>query len=105
MSVENPILNSPYLEPKLHYATLATGPEKGALDYTKIVDGRRIFDPEAEGALPTRQTSPQGQIFEVNDFANEYGTHIINLCRKEVGLWRASNYPNTTRVTKGLLNF
>jgi type III restriction enzyme len=105
MSADNPILNSPYSEPQLHYATVATGPEKGALDYTNIVKGRRIFDPESEGALPTRQTNPQGQIFEVNDFAAEYRSHIINLCRKEVGLWRTANYPNTTRITKELLTF
>lgn len=105
MTSDNPILNSPYEEPKLHYATVATGPEKGALDYTKVVNGRRIFNPESEGAIPTRQTNPQGEIFEVNDFAEQYGTHIINLCRKEVGLWRAANYPNTTRVTKELLTF
>ncbi len=105
MSTHNPILNSPYNEPALHYATVASGEEKGALDYERVVQGRRIFDPNSEGAIPTRQTNPQGQIFEINDFAEEYGTHIINLCRKEVGIWRAANYPNTTRVTKELLTF
>jgi hypothetical protein len=59
MSTDNPILNSPYYEPKLHYATVATGSEKGALDYTKVVEGRRIFDPNSEGAIPTRQTNAQ----------------------------------------------
>ena len=103
MSTDNPILNNPYYEPLLHYATVATGEERGSLDYSKKVRGRRIFDPESEGAIPARQTNPQGQIFEVNDFAAEYGTHIINLCRKEIGLWRTANYPNTTRVTKELL--
>ena len=105
MSTDNPILNNPYYEPLLHYATVATGEERGSLDYSKKVRGRRIFDPESEGAIPARQTNPQGQIFEVNDFAAEYGTHIINLCRKEIGLWRTANYPNTTRVTKELLTF
>ena len=46
MSSENPILNSPYDEPKLHYATIATGKEKGSLEYSKIVEGRRIFNPD-----------------------------------------------------------
>jgi type III restriction enzyme len=105
MNSDNPILNSPYMEPLLHYATVATGPEKGALDYTKIVKGRRIFNPESEGAIPTRQNNPQGQIFDINDFAEEYGTHIINLCRKEVGQWRAAKYPSTTRISKELLTF
>lgn len=105
MSSDNPILNSPYLEPTLHYATVATGDEKGALDYSNVVPGRRVYDPSSEGAIPARQTSPQGQMFEVNDFSSQYGTHIINLCRKEVGLWRASHYQNTTRITKELLTF
>ncbi|MBK8701519.1 MAG: hypothetical protein IPN29_19015 [Saprospiraceae bacterium] len=72
MSTDNPILNSPYEEPKLHYATVASGPEKGALDYTNIKEGRRVFDPDSEGqAIPTRQTSPQGELFDINDFAAE----------------------------------
>ena len=99
MSSENPILNSPYDEPKLHYATDADG----SLNYSDIREGRRIFSPDIQ-VIPTRQ-GPQGSIFEVNDFAAEYGTHIINLCRKEVGRWREEKYPNTTRVTKELLLF
>lgn len=105
MNNDNPILNNPYKEPLLHYATVASGDEKGALDYSKIVEGRRIFDPDSEGAIPARQTSPQDQIFEVNDFSVQYGSHIINLCRKEVGIWRNNKYQNTTRVTKELLTF
>ena len=99
MSSENPILNSPYYEPKLHYATDVDG----SLNYSDIREGRRIFTTDIQ-VIPTRQ-GPQGSIFEVNDFAAEYGTHIINLCRKEVGKWREEKYPNTTRVTKELLLF
>ena len=106
MNPDNPILNSPYEEPKFHYATIATGQEQGALDYAKIVDGRRVFNPETEGqAVPARRKDNQSELFEVNDFAKEFGTHIINLCRKEVGKWRDEKYPNTTRVTKELLLF
>lgn len=99
MSSENPILNSPYDEPKLHYATDADG----SLNYSDIREGRRIFAPDMQ-AMPSRQ-GPQGSIFEVNDFAAEYGIHLINLCRKEIGKWREEKYPNTTRVTKELLLF
>lgn len=105
MSQDNPILNSPYYEPKEHYATVASGAEQGALDYTTIVKGRRVFNPNSEGAIPARQMNPQTQVFEVNDFAAEYSTHIINLCRKEVGEWRKSKYPHTTRISKELLTF
>lgn len=99
MSSENPILNSPYHEPKLHYATDVDG----SLNYNDIREGRRIFVPDMQ-AMPSKQ-GPQCSIFEVNDFAAEYGNHIINLCRKEIGKWREEKYPNTTRVTKELLLF
>lgn len=99
MASDNPILNSPYDEPKLHYDT----DSEGSLDYNKICKGRRIFKPDA-AVIPSRQ-SGQKEIFEWNDDAEEFGTHIINLCRKEVGKWREEKYPNTTRVTRELLNF
>jgi adenine-specific DNA-methyltransferase len=39
----------------------------------------------------------QKELFEWNEDEQEYGTHPINLARKEVGKWRSENYPNTTR--------
>jgi len=99
MSSENPILNSPYLEPKLHYDT----DSEGSLDYKNICKGRRIFKTEAS-VIPTRQKG-QKEIFEWNDDAGDYIAHIINLCRAEVGKWRDEKYSNTTRVTKELLFF
>lgn len=95
----NPILNSPYEAPLLHYHTN----EKGELDYSDIREGRRIFVPDIN-VIPSRQ-GPQKQLFEINDFAPEHGLHLVNLLRKEVGKWRKEGYPNTTRVTKELLTF
>jgi len=95
----NPILNSPYDEPKFHYNTN----EKGELDYEDIRKGRRIFVPDVS-AMPTKQ-GPQKGLFEINDIAEDYRTHLVNLIRKEIGIWRNNNYPNTTRVTKELLTF
>jgi type III restriction enzyme len=99
MNSENPILNSPYDEPKFHYAT---DPD-GSLNYSDIREGRRIFTPDIQ-VMPTRQGT-QSSMFEVNDFQEEYGLHLINLCRKELGKWREEKYPGTTRVTKELLDF
>jgi type III restriction enzyme len=73
------------------------------LNYSDVRDGRRIFTPDIN-PIPTRQ-NPQGSLFEVNDFAAEYGDLLVNLIRKEVGNWRNESYPNTTRVTKELLDF
>jgi len=60
--------------------------------------------------LPTSTPSPpdrgpQGSMFEVNDYAAEYGRQLVNMVRTEVGKWRNDKYPNTTRVTKELLTF
>jgi type III restriction enzyme len=99
MDSDNPILNSPYLKPSLHYAT----DQDGSLNYSDIRKGRRIFTTDIQ-VIPTRQ-GPQKEMFEINDFEEEYQDHLINLCRKEVGKWRVDHYPGTTRVSKELLNF
>lgn len=99
MSSDNPILNSPYHEPLLHYDT----DSEGSLDYNLVVKGRRVFKTDMQ-VIPNRQ-SGQKEIFEWNEDAEEYITHLINLCRDEVGIWRKANYPDTTRITKELLLF
>jgi type III restriction enzyme len=99
MSSHNPILNNPYSEPKLYYAT----DSEGNLDYQEICEGRRLFKPDIS-VIPTRQTE-QKEVFEWNTDEAGYEAHFINLCRKEIELWRKGNYPNTTRITKELLNF
>ena len=96
---DNPILNCPYEEPCQHYAT----DEQGALDYARIIAGRRIFAPEIQ-SIPVKQ-GPQEKLFEINDFSAQFGTHPVNLIRKEVAAWRSAGYPNTTRITRDLLTF
>jgi len=99
MISDNPILNSPYEEPKLHYDT----DSEGSLDYNIKRNGRRIYKSDS-AVIPNKQTG-QKEVFEWNEDAGEYLTHIINLCRKEVAIWRLENYSNTTRVTKELLTY
>jgi len=101
LSTDNPILNNPYEEPKRHYAT----DDNGELDYSTVVEGRRIFTPDPQ-VIPVRQ-GPQKTMWEVNERVAEYGSHLINLLRKEVGEWRKAGYPSgtVTRVTKELLDF
>lgn len=96
----NPILNNPYAEPGRHYATNVAG----ELDYARPVSGRRLFTPEVQ-SIPVQQ-GKQGDIFGFNEVASaQYGTHLVNLLRREVGQWRADRYPNTTRITRELLQF
>jgi len=95
----NPILNSPYEAPELHYAT----DEAGNLNYDDIRDGRRLFTPDTP-TIPLAQTQPG--MFDVNDFATEYRDHLINLARSEVLAWREDRYPGvTSRVTRDLLDY
>ncbi|HEV3272838.1 MAG TPA: DEAD/DEAH box helicase family protein [Candidatus Methylacidiphilales bacterium] len=99
MPSENPILNNPYQEPRLHYATN----DRGELDYSKIVEGRRPFVPIVQ-TIPLPQGA-QGSLLSIKEADPEYGTRMVNLVRKEVAVWREAKYPNTTRITRELLNF
>src|SRR6188768_1648318 len=97
----NPILNSPYDEPRLHYAQTADG----SLNYESVVRGRRQFNPVVEKQpTPTRQSRQRNIAFPVEDDVSAE-QHLINLCRKEVGKWRDDKYPDTTRVSNELLRF
>jgi type III restriction enzyme len=97
---KSPILNNPYEEPNWHYATNL----QGELDYSRPVKGRRIFRPEIQ-TIPVRQ-GPQGDLMELNEVAAaDYGSHVVNLLRREVGAWRQAKYPQTTRITRELLQF
>jgi type III restriction enzyme len=101
MSESNPILNSPYTTPRWHYATDL----KGHLNYEDIRKGRRIFDAVTGGYSMPVKKQKQTSAFEVNDMAAEYGEHLINLIREEVGKWRNAAYTDTTGATRTLLNF
>lgn len=96
---DNPILNSPYHQPKLHYNTNL----EGELDYEDRVKGRRIFVPFI-GGIPKKQGS-QKEMFSFEELTQEYKNHIVNILRTEIQAWRVENYPNTTGVTRDLLQF
>src|SRR5438105_599139 len=95
---ENPILNNPYREPKLHYATNADG----ELDYSDVVPGRRPFSGSMQ-SIPRRQ-GPQRHLIGQDDLADE--DDLVNRLRKEIKDWREAEYPGAlTRITRELLNF
>ncbi len=101
MTEQNPILNSPYEEPRWHYST----DTQGHLNYEDIRRDRRIFDPTLGGYSMPVQRQKQSSLLEVNEFREEYGTHLINLLRQEVGKWRKAEYPDTTGATRELLSY
>ncbi len=100
MPNDNPILNNPYREPQLHYATNI----EGELDYQKIVKGRRPFTGTAQ-TIPVAQRG-QRDLDGINESLTAgHANHLVNVLRREVQAWRAADYPSTTRVTRELLRF
>lgn len=96
----SPILNGPYEEPGHHYATA----EDGRLDYERPLLGRRLFVPTTP-QIPLGR-SAQGSMFDINDFAAEFRSHLVNLVREQVKAWRHSGYEAvTSRVTRELLHY
>ena len=98
MPGENPILNNPYEEPQRHYSTGVSG----ELDYAEIVPGRRIFTGEVQ-SIPVRQT--QTELISVGDMEATFAPLLVNRIRREVSRWRNDQYPQTTRITRELLNY
>lgn len=96
---QNPILNNPYEEPKRHYATQSDG----KLDYEDIRDGRRIFVPVNQSAIPSR-AGKQKEVFDVNEEGVKYEAHLINRLRNLVRQWREDQYPHVTKVSRDLFN-
>ncbi|MCA0387655.1 MAG: DEAD/DEAH box helicase family protein [Bacteroidetes bacterium] len=96
--MSNPILNSPYEEPKWHYYTNLNG----TLNYEEIMPGRRPFSPEVP-SVPFADTN-QNNLFGA-ELADDYSTHIINRLREEIKKWRQNGYHGTTRISKELLDF
>ena len=98
VAIENPVLNSPFEEPKKHFRF----DEDGITD--QVVEGRRISTyfvpiapPKKKGpqtALPTDWTSERVR-------ENEF----INQVRGDVTAWREAGCPGITPVTRELLEY
>lgn len=95
----SPILNGPYDEPTLHYATTTDG----NLDYEDRRDGRRIFTTDTP-QIPVGREAQAG-MFDLNDHAPQYRDLLVNQLREQVGQWRRDGYPGvSSRVTRDLLS-
>lgn len=96
--MSNPILNSPYDEPKWYYSTNLDG----TLNYEEILPGRRRFSPEAP-SIPVADTN-KDNLFTA-EMVDDFSNHIINKIREEIKKWRSNGYPGVTRISKELLVF
>jgi type III restriction enzyme len=99
--IDNPIINSPYFEPSRHFKFDKNGITEN------IVEERRpssFFTPIARPTNRDKQidfsqidTTWTDETIVLNDFVNKIRTRIAE--------WRKNEYPNTTKVTKQLLDY
>ena len=95
--IENPVINSPYIEPRRHYRF----DEDGITD--EIVEERRIssyFVP-----IPKAKTRNKQQLRLETEWTQEREklNDEINRIRERVALWRQGGYQGITSVTRRLL--
>ena len=96
VTIDNPILNSPYREPARHFRF----DENGITN--EIAEGRRrstYFMPIARPKVHKGQLALPGGDEEIRD--NDF----INRVREHVTAWRGTNYRGVTPVTRDLLDY
>jgi type III restriction enzyme len=99
-AVANPIINSPYEEPRWHWHI-----EEGKQPLKQ--PGRRpasYFLRVPEGAARGRRAADQPQMFEEDQKGNEYLLDLANLLRQRVQDWRDRDYQGATKVTRELID-
>ena len=94
--VPNPILNSPFKEPKQHwYIEEGHDPD--------LRDGRRpavVFPPRDQ---KEQWDLSDGTLRPSEEYGTGYELMLVNRIRQQVKAWREAGYPGTTSVTQDLL--
>jgi type III restriction enzyme len=97
--IENPVINSPFVEPKRHFRFT----EQGITN--EIADGRRVssyFIP-----IPrAKKKNPKQMAFETEWTADRIEENkLINKIRERVAVWREGGYVGITKTTGQLLEY
>jgi type III restriction enzyme len=99
VTIENPVINSPFEEPRRHFRFT----EDGITD--EIVEGRRI----SEYFVPiprAKKKNPKQLSFETEWTSDRLQENqFINQVRERVAKWRKGSYPGITRVSARLLEY
>ena len=97
--IENPVINSPFVEPVQHFVTTADGTVTGE------IDGRRrpseFFVPVAR----PKKLSGQMTLDAYGGPTRQQPNEIVNEIRQAVERWRRQDYPHVTSVTRELLAY
>jgi RecB family exonuclease len=102
--IENPIINSPYREPILHWEPDTQGQPTG-----EQTEGRRASEtwmPVARARKGVKRAAHQDELFGFDGILEtRSGNDIIGEIRKLVRDWRVGGYANITPTTRRLLAY
>ena len=96
--IENPIINTPFAEPRRHFKFDETGITN------EIVEERRLSSYFIPIAQAQRKTAQLSLLDEWNSERIAENT-LINEVRREVEIWRTVGRPGITKTTKKLLEY
>ena len=98
--IENPVINSPFQEPKRHFRFSDEGITN------EIIESRRISAYFIPIAKPKKKSS-QLQIHFDTEWTQDRveENKFINRVREKVALWRKGGYPGVTKTTTRLLEY
>jgi type III restriction enzyme len=95
--IENPVINSPFVEPQQHFVTGADGTVTG-----EIEPRRR----PSEFFVPVAQPKKRSGQLTLDAFGGpkrQQPNEIVNEIRQAVARWRVQDYPHITSTTRDLL--
>jgi len=98
-AIENPVINSPYVEPVRHFKTTADGGVTG-----ELIERRRPSEFFVPVARP-KKASPQLTLDAFGPPTRQQPNEIVNEIRGAVERWRLLGYPGVTSVTRDLLAY
>lgn len=99
-AVANPIINSPYEEPKRHWHIEEGQPPRLETGRRPASYFLRVPDRAGRG----RRGADQGEMFDEDLKGNEYLLDLANLLRQRVQEWRDRDYQGATKVTRELID-
>ena len=97
VTIENPVINSPFEEPKRHFKFNARGITE------EIAAGRRRSEYFMPFPKPKKLSGAAQIQFEIPDQDLREANTFINSVRTQVTAWRNSGYPGVTPTTRRLL--
>ena len=97
VTIENPVINSPFEEPQRHFKFNARGITE------EIAEGRRRSEYFMPFPKPKKQQGQPQLQFELPNRDLREANTFINSVRTQVATWRKSGYPGVTPTTKRLL--